>query len=163
MENLILVGVITGAHGIRGEVKLKSFTETPDSITAYGPLLTASRSRIEIEKLRTQKDGFIATLKNVRDRNAAEALKGTELYVYRAQLPETEKDEVYLKDLIGKPVQSNGAALGSIAGFQNYGAGELMELDSGLLIPIAFIASADEKISVSLPEGFLDTSEKPDE
>ncbi len=81
MKDLVLVGLITGAHGIRGEVKLRSFTAEPQALASYSPLETAKGARIEIAKLRPQKEGFIAVLKGVADRNAAEALKGTELFV----------------------------------------------------------------------------------
>ena len=97
-----LVGVITGAHGIRGEVKLRSFTATPDALARYAPLTTATGGTIEIAKLRPQKDGFIAVLKGVTDRNAAEALKGTELFVPRDRLPAPGAGEVYVADLIGR-------------------------------------------------------------
>ena len=160
-HNLICVGIITGAHGIKGEVKLKSFTAAPEAIASYSPLLTAARGKIEIEKLRVQNDGFIAVLKNVRGRNAAETMKGTELFVERAQLPELGADEVYLSDLVGKSVAHDGSNLGTISGFQNFGAGELMELDTGLLIPAAFITSAGKIVDVSLPDGFLDLNDNP--
>jgi 16S rRNA processing protein RimM len=154
MTRLVLLGVITGAHGIRGEVKVKSFTDDPKAIASYGALQTAAGGVIEIMKIRSAKDDFICTLRNVADRNQAEALRGMELYVSRDQLP---KGETLLSDLVGRTVLHGSSVLGAISGFQNFGAGELMELDTGLLIPVRFMTS--EAVTVDLPDGFLDTEE----
>src|SRR5437660_202550 len=101
MERMVAVGVITGAHGVRGEVKLKSFTADPLAITSYNPLETPRGGPIEIVKLRPGPGGFIAVIKNIHDRDQAEALKGTELLVPRDRLPEPKAGEVYLGDLVG--------------------------------------------------------------
>lgn len=168
-RDLVSVGVITGAHGIRGEVKLRSFTADPEAIASYSPLETAKGIRIEIARLRAQKDGFIAVLKGVTDRNAAEALKGTELFVPRSRLPEPEDGEVYLDDLIGLPVVlKDGTPLGEIIGVENFGASDLIDVKvedrkDTVLIPFAggFIVAADAgKVIVDLPDGFLDEDAK---
>lgn len=168
-RDLVSVGVITGAHGIRGEVKLRSFTADPEAIASYSPLETAKGIRIEIARLRAQKDGFIAVLKGVTDRNAAEALKGTELFVPRSRLPEPEDGEVYLDDLIGLPVVlKDGTPLGEIIGVENFGASDLIDVKvedrkDTVLIPFAggFIVAADAgKVIVDLPDGFLDEDTK---
>ncbi len=169
-RDLVLVGVITAAHGIRGEVKLKSFTADPKAIASYSPLETARGQKLEIAKLRLQKDGFIAILKGITDRNAAEALRGTELFVARDRLPVTEDDEVYIHDLIGLPVHlSDGSRLGEIVDVVDYGAGDLIDVriegrKDTVLIPFAnsYVLGADgEKIVVDLPEGYLDVDEAP--
>src|SRR3990172_3637006 len=119
----VLVGVIVGAHGIKGEVKLKSFTSEPFSICRYGPLQSSSRQNFEITKLKTAKYDFIASLKGVADRNAAEALKGTELYIARPKLPKLKTHETYAHDLMGLDVVlENGSKLGKLVGMPNYGA-----------------------------------------
>ena len=168
-RDMVLVGAITGAHGIRGEVKLRSFTADPAAIAAYSPLETAKGAKIEIAKVRPQKDGFIAILKGVTDRNAAEALRGTELFVPRERLPEPDDDEVYVHDLIGLPVHlADGSLLGEIVDVADYGAGDLIDVkrhDSGetVLIPFAdqYVLEADgEKVVVDLPEGFLEVEER---
>lgn len=168
-RDLVSVGVITGAHGIRGEVKLRSFTADPEAIASYSPLETAKGIKIEIARLRAQKDGFIAVLKGVTDRNAAEALKGTELFVPRSRLPEPEDGEVYLDDLIGLPVVlKDGTPLGEIIGVENFGASDLIDVKvedrkDTVLIPFAggFIVAADAgKVIVDLPDGFLDEDTK---
>jgi 16S rRNA processing protein RimM len=157
----IRVGVILGAHGIRGEVKLKSFTADPRAIATYGPLTSATGETFEITKLKLQVEDFICTLRNVVDRNKSESLKGTELFITRAQLP---KDELYLHDLIGAPIFNGDMALGTIIGFENFGAGDLIEVKiegraDTVLIPYnnAFIVKASkEKIVVNLPDDYLD-------
>jgi 16S rRNA processing protein RimM len=146
----ILLARITGAHGIRGEVKIRSFTDDPKAFATYGPLQTADGTEVNITRLKPAKDEFICTLMTVTDRNAAEALKGIELFVDRTKLP----PEPLLADLVGRPVTHKDQPLGTIAGFQNFGAGELMELDNGLLIPARFITS--DAVTVDLPDGFLD-------
>jgi 16S rRNA processing protein RimM len=164
-RDMVLVGLITSAHGIKGEVKLRSFTADPEAIAAYSPLETAKGEKISIAKLRAQKDGFIAILKGVTDRNRAEALRGTELFVPRARLPEPDEGEVYIHDLIGLPVHlADGALLGEILSVENYGAGDLIDVKiegrkDTVLIPFAdaYVLEADgEKVVVDLPEGFLD-------
>jgi 16S rRNA processing protein RimM len=170
MRDMVLVGTITGAHGIRGEVKLRSFTADPAAIAAYSPLETAKGAKIEIAKLRPQKDGFIAILKGVTDRNAAEALRGTELFVPRERLPEPEEDEVYVHDLIGLPVfLADGSRLGEIVEVADYGAGDLIDVKvegrkDTVLIPFAsqYVLEADgSKVVVDLPEGYLDAEAQP--
>lgn len=157
----IRVGVIIGAHGIRGEVKLKSFTADPKAISTYGPLLSSKGEIFEITRLKLQVEDFICTLKNVVDRNRAETLKGIELFITRAQLP---KDELYLHDLISAPIFNGDTALGTIIGFENFGAGDLIEVKiesraDTVLIPYneAFIVEASkDKVIVNLPDGYLD-------
>ena len=166
-RDMVLVGVITGAHGIKGEVKLKSFTSEPLSIGRYGPLQSASGQRFEITKLKAAKDDFIASLKSVNDRNEAEMPKGIELFVAREKLPKLEAYETYAHDLMGLDVVlENGGTLGKLVGMPNYGAGDLLEVavdgnSETVLIPFtnAFVPQNDftnGKIIVNLPEGYLD-------
>lgn len=169
-RDMVLVGAITGAHGIRGEVRLRSFTADPAAIASYSPLETAAGRKIEIARVRPQKDGFIAILKGVTDRNAAEALRGTELFVARERLPEPAEDEVYVHDLIGLAVHlADGTRLGEIVEVVNYGAGDLIDVKiedraDTVLIPFAsqyVLAKDGEKLVVDLPEGFLDVEDRP--
>jgi 16S rRNA processing protein RimM len=166
---MILVGVIIGAHGIRGEVKLKSFTADPKAVSSYGPLTSATGEIFEITKLKPATTDFIATLKGVTDRNRSEALKGTELFISRAQLPKTSDDEIYMHDLIGTSVyRAHDALLGVIVGFENFGAGDLMDVKvegraETVLIPYTkkFITAATvEKVIVDLPEDYLEEGKR---
>ncbi len=162
----IRVGVIIGAHGIRGEVKLKSFTADPKAIGTYGALTSATGETFEITRIKLQVEDFICTLKNVTDRNQAETLKGTELFITRAQLP---KDELYLHDLIGTSIFNGDLALGTIIGFENFGAGDLVDVKiegraDTVLIPYnsKFIVEASkDKVVVNLPVDYLDEGKQP--
>lgn len=160
-DKFIPVCVIIGAHGIRGDVKIKSLTATPSAFATYGPLTASDGRSFEITRSKPATDHFICTLKNVTDRNQAETLKGIELLVAREKLPKLPEGEFYLSDLNGKDLVTDGKSLGPIVGFQNYGAGDLMELQSGELIPVTFIKTVDEKVLVDLPEGYLDEAEAP--
>jgi 16S rRNA processing protein RimM len=126
----VLLGRIAGAHGIRGEVLIRSFTSAPEDIGAYGALSTEDGSRaFEIASARATPKGVVARLQGIVDRNAAEALKGTDLYVARDRLPPPSNDEFYYADLIGMTaVGPDGATLGEIVAVQNFGAGDLLEI-----------------------------------
>jgi 16S rRNA processing protein RimM len=127
----IRVARIGAAHGVRGEVKLWSFTEDPRAVTDYGPLETADGARrFEIEAARPAKDHLVARLKGVGDRDAAEKLRNTDLFVPRDRLPPIEDaDTFYHADLVGlAAVGEDGAALGTVTAIHNFGAGDLIEI-----------------------------------
>jgi 16S rRNA processing protein RimM len=127
----ICVAQIGAPHGVRGEVKLWPFTQDPVAVRDYGPLETEDgATRFEIEALRAAKDHLVVRLKGVNDRNAAERLTNTKLFVARERLPATEADdEYYHADLVGLAVvDTEGNALGSIAALHNFGAGDLIEV-----------------------------------
>ncbi|MDX2205495.1 MAG: ribosome maturation factor RimM [Hyphomicrobiaceae bacterium] len=128
--NLILIGRITGAHGIRGEVVIHSYAEVPEDIGAYGPLTCADGSRrFVLGNVRAAAKGVVARIKGVDDRNGAEALKGTELFVPRDRLPATAEGEYYVSDLIGlEAVDPQGRSVGRIVGAPDWGAGPLLEI-----------------------------------
>ena len=153
---MIHVATIVAAHGIKGEVKVKSYTAEPKGFAFYGPLSAPDGRKFEIKTVRPQKDDFLCTLNNITDRNAAEALRGTELFVAREKLPALKDAEFYLSDAQGKQAVVQGKDLGRVIGFQNFGAGELMELDNGMLIPIFYIATIDDTVTLNLPEGYLE-------
>lgn len=153
----ILIGYVIGPHGLRGQVKIKTASS---NFNLYKSLQTADGRRFEIVKLVPAKDHLIVTFKSVANRDAAEAMKGTELFVDRAQLPPST-DDVYLADLVGRVVMHNSSTIGTIAGFQDFGAGPLMELDNGLLIPVRF-ATPGKTVGVDLPDGFLEDAKRDD-
>ena len=127
----ICVAQIGAPHGVRGEVKLWPFTAEPESVRDYGPLESEDGARrFEIETLRTAKDHLVVRLKGVNDRDAAERLTNTKLFVPRERLPATEADdEFYHADLIGLAVvDASGNDLGSVAAVHNFGAGDLIEV-----------------------------------
>jgi 16S rRNA processing protein RimM len=127
----VLIAQIGAAHGVRGEVRLKAFTEDPMSVARYGALETEDGTRrFEIEAVRPAKDMLVARLKGVADRNAAEALKNLRLYVARAKLPKPADDEFYYADLVGlAATTTDGAAFGTVKAVHNFGAGDLLEIE----------------------------------
>jgi 16S rRNA processing protein RimM len=126
----VCLGQIGAAHGLRGEVRLRSFTSDPAAITGYGPLETEDGRVFEIERLRPAKDHFVASFSGIRDRAAAEKLVNLKLYVPRERLPvPTETDEFYHADLIGLAVvDPAGKNLGTVVAIHNFGAGDLIEV-----------------------------------
>lgn len=127
----VCLGVVTGAHGVRGLVRVKSFTEEPEGIAAYGPVETKDGRRFAIEAKGMVKDLVLCRLEGIADRDAAEALRGTELHVPRERLPETDGEEEgwYHADLAGcQAVGADGKVYGRVVGVQNFGAGDLLEI-----------------------------------
>jgi 16S rRNA processing protein RimM len=170
----ICVARIGAAHGVRGEVRLFSFTNEPDAVRHYGPFVTADGRTIEIAALRPAKDCFVARLKGVDDRNAAERLRNVELFVSRESLPAAEADEFYHADLIGLAVVDRGGrALGTVIAMHNFGAGDIIEvaLDgrrSTVMLPfseavVPHVDVAGGRVTVELPDGTLDDERPPDD
>jgi 16S rRNA processing protein RimM len=143
MAAQICVARIGAAHGVRGAVKLWTFTEDPFAITRYGPLTTKDGARsFEVAHVREAKDHLVATFKGIADRNAAERLNGIELYVAREKLPATDDDEYYHADLIGLAAETTGGApLGKVIAIHNFGAGNIIEIapasGATLLLPFS--------------------------
>lgn len=125
----VCVGAIAGAFGVRGEAKIKSFTDDPKAVASYGPLESEDATRrFEVRITRQIKGGYAARLSGVSTREEAEALKGTRLYVDRAVLPSPEEDEFYYADLIGLRVEDGeGALLGKVRAMHEFGAGDMLE------------------------------------
>ena len=128
-SRLILLGVITQAHGIRGEIKLKSYTAEPEDITAYGPLRDKSGTLIALTLTGGTKDSLIAKIKGIETRDAAEKLRNTELFVPRNALPPPRENEYYHEDLVGLNILTEkGEAYGNILAMHNFGAGDLASI-----------------------------------
>ena len=128
------MGRIGAAHGIKGEVRITSFTEEPLALVGYGPLATDKPGLvIEIEKARATTNVLVARIKGVTDRNAAERLNGVELYVDRDKLPPTsDDDDYYHADLIGLEARLvDGTVLGTVTAIPNFGASDLIEVRDG--------------------------------
>jgi 16S rRNA processing protein RimM len=138
----VCVGQIGAPHGVRGEVRLRSFTAEPEAIVGYGPLETEDGRILQIKSLRPAKDHFVAAVSGIRDRDAAEKLANLKLYVPRERLPQlVEADEFYHADLIGLAVVNKaGEQLGTVLAVHNFGAGDLIEVrfSSGKTEMIAF-------------------------
>ena len=131
MAERICVARIGAAHGVRGEVKLWSFTEDPAAVAGYGPLETQDGTRrFEIESLRPAKDHFVARIAGIDDRDAAERLRNLELFIPRTRLPQIdETDTFYHADLIGLDVvTADGTQIGTVRALHNFGAGDIIEI-----------------------------------
>ena len=126
----ICVARIGAPHGVRGAVKLWTFTEDPLAVQSYGPLTTKDGARqFEIASMRAAKDHLVATFKGVASRNDAEKLNGIELYIAREKLPATDDGEYYHADLIGlAAVNADGESLGKVIAIHNFGAGDIIEI-----------------------------------
>ena len=126
----VCVARIGAAHGVRGAVKLWTFTEDPLAVQSYGPLMTKDGARqFEIANLRAAKDHLVATFRGIATRNDAEKLNGIELYVPREKLPDTDDDEYYHADLIGlAAVNAADEPLGRVVAIHNFGAGDIIEI-----------------------------------
>src|SRR3979490_2592516 len=162
MAAQICVARIGAAHGVRGAVKLWTFTEDPFAVKAYGPLLTKDGTRsFEIATAREAKGHLVATLKGVRTREDPERLNGVELYVAREKLPATDENEYYHADLIGlAAVNADNEPLGRVIAIHNFGAGDIIEIappqGSTMLLPFtnAVVPTIDLKggrVVIELP------------
>lgn len=125
----VCVGQIVGVHGVRGMVKLKSFTADPADVVAYGPLSDeAGTRRFQVALAGQTKGMFLARLDGVADRDAAEALKGVKLFALRSALPEPEEEEFYYADLIGLRAETaDGEFFGKVTAVHDFGAGDILE------------------------------------
>ena len=150
----ILLGAIIGAHGLKGEVKVKTFTETPERLGAYGPLHDKDGRSFTVAAVRVARCGRCAVVRfeGIGDRDASEALKGVELFVARDALPDTEAEEFYHADLIGlRAEDEEGRLIGHIRGIHNFGAGDVLDLEkpdgSEALLPFTreFVPIVDVK------------------
>lgn len=129
-RNPILMAVIGAAHGIKGELRVKTFTGDPTALADYGPLYDKDGRRFDIADLRPAKGVVVVRFKQVGDRTAAEALNGTALHVDRSVLAETEEGEFYHADLIGLAVQDETAqTIGKVSAFHDFGGGDIMEVE----------------------------------
>jgi 16S rRNA processing protein RimM len=125
----VTLAAIIGAHGVRGEVRLKLFAAGPESLSAHDQLLVAGEPR-RLEKIAGAGKNIVARFAGIADRNAAEALRGALVEVDRAALPPLEEGEYYHADLIGLPCQDQaGTSVGTVVAVENYGAGDLLEVE----------------------------------
>ena len=126
----ICIGAFAGAHGVRGDVKLKSFTEQPDAIFSYSDIYNgAGGSKVSLKKVRANKDGFVARVDGITSPEEALKLKGKRLYVPRDTFAAEDEDEFYLADLIAlTAVDETGTDIGFVKSVENFGAEDLLEL-----------------------------------
>jgi 16S rRNA processing protein RimM len=130
LENPVQMAVIGAAHGIRGEVRVRSFTGDPAALGDYGPLYDGAGRAFEVVSVRPGKEVSIARFKGVATREAAEALNGVALFVDRSALPaDLDEEEFYHADLIGLAVRDeSGAEIGAVSAIHDFGAGDILEV-----------------------------------
>ncbi|MDD9741034.1 ribosome maturation factor RimM [Marinovum sp. SP66] len=167
MSDLVCVGAIAGAFGVRGEVRLKSFTADPTAIAEYAPLITEDGARsFDLDLGRPVKGGFAARLSGVMTKEQADDLRGVQLFAPRDRLPDLPDDEYYHADLIGVEVfDTGGAPLGRVKAVHNHGADDLLEihgpgLKTTVLLPFTLAAVptvdlAAGRIVADPPEGLF--------
>ena len=170
-EGLVCVGVVGAARGLRGEVRIKSFTADPADIGAYGPLFDATGERaFRLRVAGLAKGRVVARIEGVEDRDAAEALKGVHLHVPRRALPETSDEEYYHADLIGLRAElAGGERLGTIRAIYDFSAGDVLEIaqEDGGVVMVPFTRAVVPEIDfdggrvvIEPPPGLL---EDPDD
>ena len=171
MSAPVCVARIGAPHGVRGAVKLWTFTEDPLAVQRYGPLATKDGARrFEVTHVREAKGHLVATLQGVVTREQAERLNGLELYVAREKLPVTEADEYYHADLIGlAAVDSAEQAIGRVVAIHNFGAGDIIEIapstGATILLPftnavVPVVDIAGGRVVIELPAE-IEGEEKP--
>src|SRR5580765_7099000 len=163
MPGDVLLGVVIGAQGLKGEVKVKTFTETPEKFGAYGPLQNCEGRTFNVLNVRAGKDAAIAQFDGITTREAAESLKGVELYVSRNALPPGDEHEFYHADLVGLRAEDEvGRAIGKVIAIHNFGAGDVVEIEredgqGTVLMPftheiVPTIDIAEGRIVIAAPE-----------
>ncbi|MCW8843388.1 MAG: ribosome maturation factor RimM [Rhodobacteraceae bacterium] len=167
MTELVCVGAIVGAYGVRGEVRLKSFTAQAEAIADYAPLLTEDgATSFSVTITRPIKNGLAARLSGITTKEEADALRGTQLFVPRDRFPEPADDEYYHADLVGLEVRDTGGTLlGRIKSVQNHGATDLLEihgpgLKTTVLLPfthdvVPTVDLAGGRVVADPPEGLF--------
>ena len=124
------LAAVAGAHGIKGEVRLKLFADSADSLSRHPTLLVGGIER-RLLAIRGAGQGAIARFEGIVDRSAAEGLRGSLVEIERAALPPLEEGEYYYADLIGLPcIDRDGRPVGTVAAVQNFGAGDLLEVEN---------------------------------
>lgn len=164
----VLLGVVAAPHGVRGLVRIRSYTEDPMAIASYGALSDEKGTKeYRVEALSSVKGAVLARIEGVADRTAAEAIRGLRLYVERDRLPATGEREWYEADLIGlAAVDRDGGNWGKVMAFHDFGAGRTMEVSGGsasrhsVMLPFTDEAVPEidvegGRVTVSPPAGLL--------
>lgn len=156
----VTLAAIAGAHGVRGEVRLKLFGEGADALRAFS-VFDAGERKLTLKSVRPANQGAVATFAEVNDRSAAEALRGTLLTVPRSALPPLGEGEYYHHDLLGLPcVTASGQAIGHVAAVENFGAGDIIEIEKPdgrrFMVPMTAQAVPEWGDRVVIADGFAE-------
>ena len=173
-KKFICVGVITGARGLKGEVRIKSFTADPRGISGYGDVFEENGNTSYQVRISGQAKGqLLAHLSGIEDRDAAESLIGIRLYVPKSALPKTDEDEFYFYDLVGLRADLvDGGCLGKVKEVHDFGAGAILEIFGAkagtLMVPFTKISvpkvdRAGGRVVIDPPIGLIDPNEPKNE
>lgn len=174
MGQPVCLGIVVGVHGVRGILRVKSFTEDPRDIAAYGPLTDGAGRRHELEVVGEAKGILLVRVAGVADRTAAEALKGVELLIDRDRLPAPEPGAFYYTDLVGLAAERvDGTPFGEVVAMHDFGAGDIVEIRiagerktvmlpfTETVVPVVDIAGG--RLVVEPPEGLVENEPATDE
>ena len=130
-SDLVVIAAIAGAHGVRGNVRVRSFTAEPEDCFSYGPLLDkAGQTLLDVKQYHPAKGHFVVTPQTLKQKEEWDELKGTLLHVPASALPEAEEDEFYIRELVGLSVFGGGSEpIGKIKAIHDFGAGDILEID----------------------------------
>jgi 16S rRNA processing protein RimM len=158
----VLLGVVAAPHGVRGLVRIRSFTEDPMAIASYGALSDEKGTKeYRVEALSSVKGAVLARIEGVADRTSAEALRGLRLYVERERLPDTGEREWYEADLVGlAAIGKDGRDWGKVVASHDFGAGSVMEVSGGMMVPfndesVPEVDVEGGKVTIDPPAGLL--------
>lgn len=142
IDKAVCVAMITTAHGVKGQVKVKSYTKNPEDFAKYGALSDGKKT-FSVKVVGKIGDQFLVQLDTVKDRTAAEAMRGVKLYVDRSVLPELADGEFYYTDLIGLTAKTtDGKILGTVKAIHNFGAGDMLEIGES----VEFLSFTNETV-----------------
>jgi 16S rRNA processing protein RimM len=153
-DRLILMGVIGRPHGVRGLVRVNAYTEDPEALAAYAPLVDRAGRKFDLEwiseNIAQLSELTAAGPRRITDRNEAERLTNTELFAPRSSLPEAEEEEFYLADLVGLAARNvSGADLGKVVAVHDYGGGVSLEIGGATPLIVPFTRQAVPVVDVS--------------
>lgn len=168
----VLVAQIGAPHGVKGEVRLRVFTEEPEALLGYNPLQTENGRSLTVRRLQPAKGMFVASIDGVSDRDAAAMLTNARLYVPRERLPEPENEAWYHVDLIGlAALHVDGRRLGEVVAVQDFGAGDLLEIRlegtrRTVFVPftkqtVPLVDVAGGRVEIDPPPGLMDEESEP--
>ncbi|MBT3395646.1 MAG: ribosome maturation factor RimM [Alphaproteobacteria bacterium] len=171
-EHRVCLGVVISAHGIKGEVNVRSYSDAPEHMSDYGAFTDEKGNALEVSGVRIGPKGPVMRIAGVGDRNAAEALKGTKLYVDRDQLPDLDEDEFYHDDLVGLAVEVQGEIIGTVSAVHNFGAGDIIEIartgQKSVMLPftreiVPHVDIPGGVLGAEPPPGYFDEPKEEDE